>query len=489
MVTAVALSHNRRRRLSASSRRVLSLVFVGATTFLLAWRLKDRARRLVIIVNRPQEQPQQQQQTTLHINENAPPCTYQQLYESYGARESSDSTSDSSSSSSSDYSDHHCWRLSKRILRIPEQALLNRNTLKPLGRGNKGGVSKGIIALYDVQKKNGIVLGRQQQQQQQQCSVAYKTDLINTNMCQERWRHPFQWWGGTKSCIAAHLTPRQSSIYGEYLGSLPFYAASSSYAKAAVIPEFDDTAAAAAAAMTGILPTWGLVVTASETSSLTTSTSSYGPLRRHPKRATNQLDALGIIMPLQRRFQTLTSCADDLATSVARVARIMLPAARGLQYIHDLGLVHQDVAPRNIGVVIKTVVNDDDDQDDNDNDGNDDKLSSPETFIYDFGYMAYRKEERDGPKKKNSCTLLLDDEDACGFCQENIFPSPKFDNAQQKDANDFAWTVAFFLGFVPDNSDDGVAAASVIIDSLQKENKLSMPDIIRLLEKVATLDS
>lgn len=220
------------------------------------------------------------------IDENAEPCTYDQLYETFGSAPVISNVD-------------QCWKLSDRILRVSRSEILNFHNLIPLGHGNQSGVFKIFLEL-----SNG-----------KQCVAVYKTDLRNAGLCQDAWHHPFENWGHTKSCISAYMRPRKTTMPAEFTGALVFLAQQDA--------NLD---------LPGLVPTWAIVPEIMRLKNT----------RRFLRWRHSSEKILGIIEPYLP-IKRLVDVQAKVATSVINVERVMLPAAEGVAFINELGFAHQDI--------------------------------------------------------------------------------------------------------------------------------------------------
>ena len=221
------------------------------------------------------------------------PCTFEDLSNAFPPRRNGNPTSP--------HKPPHCWSLEENIIRIPSQAIVNRHALTPLGSGNKGGVYKAVITLRSSQ-----------------CVAALKTDHCRN-----------LWTGGPTSCVNPWaIQTRPESFWGsEYTGAVVYY-------YSAVLKE---------STLAGLLPTWAVV---------------HGPpvvswLPHAWWRGAPHTDStiIGVLMPLQSNFHPMVKGQGPPPhIDMRQTARTLLPAARGLEYVHSLGLVFQDIVEKNVAV-------------------------------------------------------------------------------------------------------------------------------------------
>jgi hypothetical protein len=226
-----------------------------------------------------------------------------------------------------DVNSESCWSLDQMILRIPVDTILDQDHLVHLGSGRKGGVFKGTITWRNA-TNNQIV----------QCSVAIKTDQCYNGVLQMLVsKIPFfardrpRGGGTTTSCLAPHAVNQiggESFLAGEYTGALPFYA--HRFINKQTTP------------LQGLLPTWGVVVKNKE---------------RRLSLSLSSLDrrVIGVVLPLQPFAYTLHD-QDNLhqkpmLQNLTSFYQGMLEATKGLSFLHELGLIHQDVKAKNVGVL------------------------------------------------------------------------------------------------------------------------------------------
>lgn len=312
-------------------------------------------------------------------------CTYQQLLAAFGTPKQHQQLD---SFPVEQDLDEQCWSLTDRILRIPKSAILNFDSLIPLGAGNKGGVFIVFINLRN--NKNQVP-----------CKAAYKTDLRNTNLCAKVWTHPFAFgWSRTKSCLSAHLNPFRSSMPGELTGGIMFQA----FRQYAV-----DHPDAVLEGAEGIMPTWGMVQLHQDYNSDNHETTnhhfSFRGRQNHYHKQGDYPSVLGMIMPYEDLVPLKPLVAQGRTAS--EMAGLMHSAAQGLALVHELGLTHQDLIAsnyKNVGFVKSA-------------DGSGKLLHS---IIFDWGYTALDDNEP-AFEGQDECTLGR----ACNFCVESYFPSPR----------------------------------------------------------------
>lgn len=254
-----------------------------------------------------------------HLNKlSSRPCTFDELWQEFGQNKSLI------------YDDNQtCWSLDQMIMRIPASAIADRNNLIRLGNGKKGGVYKANILL-----KHG-----------QSCIVAIKTDHCYDGIFRmlSSWLYPNfvtgarnNYGDNLQSCLATGAVRRPmgaSFLAGEYTGALPFYA------QTFVLKQKEH--------LSGLLPTWGVVV---QDKDYDTSTrflfSSY--------HASLYTRIVAVVMPLQPFAFTLDENhvhERDLVRDLTVFYRGMIEASKGLAFLHEMGLVHQDVKAKNLGVL------------------------------------------------------------------------------------------------------------------------------------------
>jgi hypothetical protein len=295
--------------------------------------------------------------------ENVPACTFAQLYEAFHPVSAPPSTPPETHNNNDNSAP--CWSLAEEILRIPTTAVVNRLDMPRLGRGRKGTVHAAWITVPSAHDTtdSGVPANL--------CAVAVKTDA-----CYSWWKALSLWATPapetSQSCLADDTWRGlgQTSFGGaEYTGALVQYAATRHH----------DTH------IPGLLPTWGIVVRPD---------SVWQRIRsvwyRSGPRGPADPRIVGTLMPLTSFAPLTTANRSHLTVSVEHYGRAMLPAARGLHFVnHVLGLVYQDIKPKNVG--LRT-------------------LPSPqqEAFVYDHTYL--------GRLPQHTCRSP-----ACHFCPEAVF--------------------------------------------------------------------
>eukprot|EP00977_Amphora_coffeiformis_P007565 scaffold1663_cov171-Amphora_coffeaeformis.AAC.20 len=304
-------------------------------------------------------------------------CTYEQLEAAFG---------DTKSQLQSPFNlelepQDKCWNLADRILSIPQSAILNFDSLIPLGAGSKGGVFMVFLNLSDSQPP---------------CKAVYKTDLVNTNLCAKVWTHPVSMgWYRTKSCLSAHLNPWSTSMRGELTGGVIFQAFQQYAADHPQDPL--DTR--------GIMPAWAMVPfhydhDDGNNNNDGSDNNNKHKHRRNGLRRGDYPGVMGMIMPYKNFVALKPHVARGLTAT--RLASLLHTAAQGLAYVHELGLAHQDLVAsdyKNVGLV----------KDENNN--------LVHSILFDWGYTAVD----DDYDKAEECALGR----ACDFCAASYFPKPR----------------------------------------------------------------
>ena len=274
---------------SSSSKREYALFFASLLVFLLV--------NFITMGTPPLQDPLLQEDYAERMSQ-APHCQFEQLAESFPNKKAYKNNNNSSSK-------EQCWSLHNEVLKVPSTAITNRNYLTKLGQGQGGAVFRALIEL-----KDGSF-----------CQCALKTDL-----CQESIF--FHQKKDSVSCVqdGSYLLKGFSFLGGEFTGMLVQY---SYYRRDLEPPD-------------GILPNWAVVKATSLRQDLWVP-SWWGYRASDPA-------VIGVLMPL-RKFTSFKywGLSDlPLPDQKADIAAMMLPAARGLQILHGLGLVHQDVNPSNV---------------------------------------------------------------------------------------------------------------------------------------------
>ena len=203
-------------------------------------------------------------------------CTYEKLRESFFVDKDSDG----------------CWRLEDEILKVPEDAIINRNDMELLGIGTKGVVYKAYVRLNEF----GSV-----------CTAAIKSDQCMNVETGEIHR----------SCIEEGSIPMDPSISfmgPEYMGALVSISAMKSGLD-----------------LPGLLPTWGVLTS--------------------PELGESNFSA--ILMPLVD-FDPLDDIfggSREVKKNPFEIALIMLEVAEALDFVSALGISFQDVHEKNIGIL------------------------------------------------------------------------------------------------------------------------------------------
>lgn len=203
-----------------------------------------------------------------------------------------------------------CWSLQANVLKVPDTAIVNRDRLLKLGAGYKGGVHKALLRLNH----------------KEMCFAALKTDHCHNSKDQSQ----LKLTQTGVPCVASNAFRQNDKTYlgGEYTGALVHYMSRRLQTN---VP--------------GLLPTYAMVYKKKPLRSRL----EWSRLKGNPH---TDARVVGSIMPLQD-FVPLPKLQSTvlLSWTTQRVSSVMLPAARGLEFLHRLGLVHQDVIDRNIGIV------------------------------------------------------------------------------------------------------------------------------------------
>ena len=270
---------------------------------------------------------------------------------------------------------HKCWKLQNEVIQVPTTAIINRNHLTKLGQGKAGAVFKALVQLQHTPRV---------------CYCALKTDL-----CQES-----LWFKkeDSVSCVkdGSYLMKGFSFLMGEFTGMLVQY---SFYRRGLEPPP-------------GIMPNWAVVK--AKSSKLGWWVPSFWGYRAKDS------TIVGILMPL-RKFQgiyDLSRTDVPFPDKLPDIAEMMLPAARGLETMHGLGLVHQDMHSGNVVIADDTGL----------------------SMLADLGLVS----------KRHECTS-----DMCDYCVDASIGDRRFShkaieglNAMESDANRFAELIVkyFFRG-------------------------------------------
>ena len=318
-----------------------------------------------------------------------PDCTFQDLLQ---FKKQTNTTTNTPKSTT-----ENGWKLQEEIIRVPADAIFNREHLPTLGTckgpaaGVLGSVHKAVIKLPSQ---------KQQQRKHAFCKAVLKTDKCYSILPLEFTAEEVCDKSG-KNCVCvsktAHscLDPKAgwnfvTNTRGEYLGALPWYAQvkTGNYQK-------------------GLLPTYAIVEAKDR------------PLRQwvpefilrwfvsywvppHPDRS-----VMGILMPLLK-FQDLESLFQKKIEkdpkelkqfTGLKIAKLMVSATEGLVYIHRMGLVYQDILPKNIGILWPK-----------------DNTTEPYSLLFDNLYM--------GTQKDFICPTTQTGvrEDICNYRHEEAFP-------------------------------------------------------------------
>jgi hypothetical protein len=397
---------------TTAARLLLLMVLLVLATICYGWKTPD----LMLLLE-------------IDSNELAP-CAYSQLEEAFRKPRT---PSSSSSSHQEQEQDNDCsWKLEHEILRIPMDAVVNRNSLEKLGHGYKGGVHKAILRIANAERSDTSVL--KPPRPEDYCTAAVKTDhchSLTSNVFFDR---------SERSCLQpwSFLWNDASYLGGEYTGALVFHA----LLKSQQVGDHP-----------GILPTWAMI-----------QDTKYPLASRLPRRwlqGSPHPDASfkGIIMPLMD-FTPLDRLTQGqlsrLVQNTTYLAHMMLPAAKGLVFVNHLGLAFQDILRKNIGI----------------------RNDWRHAFIYDYTYLALQKED--------TCPKDLAE---CQFCPEAVFVAANYTDhrvgnkgALTSDMIRFRRILLWLLGKV---GELGKRQASTLKQSL--EQCISMRQIVEVLQRHAKL--
>ena len=322
------------RRLLQSPRLFLlcwSLAFFVALRFLRNVSFSYQAGSVLspesIISTSETEAADEKELLSQHLVENARECVFDDLARSYYPKYNPDIDDDDD--------DETCWHLEWEYLQIPASAILNRHQLSDhrLGNGKAGAAYRALIHLPG-NSNEGI---------HSACYAVLKSDL-----CQDKNRE-MGWWrkilkketnanDNIVPCVADNALFSFNTgtfLKGEITGMLLHY---SYHRRNLTLPP-------------GLMPTWAVVVQPRKLQKawwwprFMPSRIAFGYPAEDP-------DVVGVILPL-RKFAGVWDLywpVDQLPHEPSEVARTMLPAAQGLEIMHSLGLVHQDIGTFNLAL-------------------------------------------------------------------------------------------------------------------------------------------
>ena len=321
-----------------------SLTFFVALRSLLNWR--NSYPRPETVTNA--KDSAEQELVYHHLVENAVECEFDDLAQSYYPKYNPGNQDDSET----------CWHLEWEYLEIPATAILNRHQLADhrLGNGKAGAAFRALIHLPHNNNSNNNNRGINSA-----CYAVLKSDL-----CRDKNREMGWWWEKRREttsndnivpCVAdnAHFSFYTGTfLKGEITGMLLHY---SYHRRNLTLPP-------------GLMPTWAVVVQPSKLQKpwwwpqVLPSRTAFGYPAEDPS-------VVGVILPLRKfdRVRDLSVPVDQLPHKPSEVARTMLPAAQGLEIIHSLGLVHQDIGSLNLALYR-------------------DEGSHHQSLLYDYGLMA-----------------------------------------------------------------------------------------------------
>jgi len=292
-----------------------------------------------------------------------------------------------------------CWHLEWEYLQVPTTAILNRHQLADyrLGNGKAGAVFRALIHLPQDDHNTD---GRNNNNDDDDSAVAACFAALKTDLCRDTWvsalgRHllSFIWDisdeesnNDSVPCVMDNASSlfQNTFLKGEITGMLLHY---SFHRRNLELP-------------TGLLPTWAVVQQQQQQQTSTTSSwlSNWWP---SPPRKTRGYPAedpsvVGVLLPL-RKFAgvwDLDAAARDDGDNVhnkdvlphtpAAVAQRLLPAARGLEIVHSMGLLHQDIHSSNVALYRRQspVVNDTGRR------SGQQQQQQPQSLLYDYGLMS-----------------------------------------------------------------------------------------------------
>ena len=256
---------------------------------------------------------------------NVPPCTYEQLYNAYHI--STNANESNNKGQTEHLSSTACWKLRDEILRVDANSILDRDNMLRLGGGKMGVVYR---ATLDLPRMSG------------QCTVAIKSDVCTTeasvNMSNE-----------SVSCLHrnAYFMSNSSTMGAEDAAALVYHSARQAYARSkyrtTLVPKV----------LEGIIPIWGI---AEDTSRLLPSRKPRHRLARTP--LVSEPAVRGVVMPFSEGFVPVTSLSSSsmakfASPGAASVAQALLPAARSLAFIEEMGGALGDVLMKNVGIAFE----------------------------------------------------------------------------------------------------------------------------------------
>ena len=285
-----------------------------------------------------------------HLVENARLCEFDDLARSYYPKNHPDTNKDDSET---------CWNLEWEYLQIPSTAILNRHELADhrLGNGKAGAAFRALIHLPHNNRINSA------------CYAVLKSDLCRDKRKRTWWS--FWRWDDDDSVVPCVADNAYFSFYnsysclkGEITGMLLHY---SYHRRNLTLPP-------------GLMPTWAVVVQPTWLEKAWW-WPQFMPGRIAFGYPAHDPSVLGVIMPL-RKFAGVYDMRDELPHEPSQVARTMLTAAQGLEAMHSLGLLHQDVHYLNVALY---------------------RDDSHQSLLYDYGVMAAGLMECTSPEMCDYC--------------------------------------------------------------------------------------
>ena len=354
------------------------------------------------------------------LSENAPNCEFDDLARSYPNPRAADNPRDNNKNdNNNDNNEESCWHLEWEYLQVPTTAILNRHQLADyrLGNGKAGAVFRALIHLPQDDHSNNE---RNNNNNDDDSAVAACYAALKTDLCRDTWvsalgRHflSFIWDisdeesnNDSVPCVMDNASSlfQNTFLKGEITGMLLHY---SFHRRNLELPS-------------GLLPTWAVVQQQQQPSTTSSWQSNWWPSPPPKTRGYPAEDpsVVGVLLPL-RQFAGVwdldaaaAAARDDggddnddnevLPHTPAAVAQRLLPAARGLEIVHGMGLLHQDIHSSNVALYRRQdpVV---DDTGRSTGQQQQQKQHQPQSLLYDYGLMSASLIECTAPHMCDFC--------------------------------------------------------------------------------------
>lgn len=352
----------------------------------------------------------------------AEPCNFEDLQASFGKLDSFQQQREQCNNMPPK-NNSCCWNLKDVIVRVPVEAILNRDSMTKLGGGKKGGVYKAIIGLPQKNAHDEDDTSKKTKT----CSIAVKTDhCTRLSRIEILIMSLLKFMGSPNafddvesssvSCASsnARLFDLHSFMASEYAGSLIYYSQilyeqDEAHRRVEGLEEGTSTIAKKDLIIPGLLPTYAVVTSDIPLRNVFDVPRMFWKGQPIWHDLKNYGNIIGVLIPIHafdplttynRHPQNLTRALEfkhsiyEISSNITSWVNTFLQAAKGLEYVNShLGLAYQDIKEKNVGIIY------------------DEGMTIAGSLIYDHSYVGV----------SNHSNHLCNDI-RCRFCRESIFP-------------------------------------------------------------------